>query len=456
MLATILLLIQCVLASGCENPSYLACAFNGIVKTFSKLSGEVMIANYGSVIDVVESLVINLKAESIPFRIKNHEMIDSETIFTVNESSIMTFNSMKKLNDFNKKVNLTNVYASPFKFFVHCENATFDEISRLNENDIEKRKDRKSGAYHGEIQNEMTEILQYQYFIIDEEISMSLATFVWYTPEKCSEPQLVEINSFDKETKKWKNSNFVMRKFENFHGCRLMFGVSKQGPASSYQIYDEDVVDYWGYQLKLIEGLSNSLNFRYSFNPFIHETNQFYFKNSSVDLMISQFMINTFQEKWFYSQPYMFLNHYIAVPPRENYSRFEKLILPFNHDTWTMIISSFFTSYATIIVLNCLNEKIKQHVLKSSFKPSFNIVAIFFGISQLTFPRQNVARFLVMLFLIYGVILCTVCDSEIFAFLERDLIKPGVQSIKEMIKKNFTLYFKQNIELYKGMDLKTR
>lgn len=437
-------------AADCEHPSYLVCAFNSIVKTFSQISGEVMITNYGSVVDVVESVVINLKEENVPFRIRNFDTSGDENIFTVNESSIMTFDSVKKLNFFNSKVSLTNSYANPFKFYVHCENATFDDISLLKANDILKRSERKG---IGEFQNEMTEILQFQYFIIDEASKMSLVTFVWYTPEKCSEPQLVEINSFDKETKKWENSNFVMKKFENFHGCRLIFGVPKQGPASSYQIVGTDNVDFWGYQLKLIEGMSSSLNFRYSFNPYMHETKEFYFKDSAVDLIITQFMINSFRDKWFYSQPYMFQNHYIAVPPGEKYTKYERLVTPFDSETWTMILSSFIAAYATIAVLNYLNEKIKHHVHGTKFEPSSNVFAVFFGVSQIPLPRRKFASFLVMLFIVYCIIIRNIWRTEIFAFLQNDSEKPGVKSIEEMVQKNFTLYLNQNAKLFKGLDL---
>lgn len=439
--------------SKCENPSYLTCALNDIVKTFTNISGEVTIANYGSEIDVVESLVINLKEESVPFRIRNYDMIDDQNMFKVDESSIMTFDSVKKLNIFNNKVNLTNIHASPFKFYVVCENATFDDISLLKENDIQQRSERKGG---GNIQNELTDILQFQYFIIDEEFGISLVTFVWYTAEKCSEPQLIEINRFDKKTKRWINRNFFIKKFVNFHGCQLMFGIPKQGSASSYQIQDKDTVDYWGYQLKFIEGMSNSLNFKYCFNPYFHETKEFYFKNSSVDLIITQFMTNSFRDKFFYSQPYRFLNHYVAVPPGESYTRYEKLFVPFDSDTWTVIVAAFFTAYATIIVLNYLNEKIKHYVSGSKFRPSVNIVAIIIGTSQITLPKRNFARFLVILFIVYCLIISTVWKTQIFSFLQHDFVKPGVRSIEEMIAKNFTLYLMQNVNLLKGMDLVTR
>lgn len=64
---------------------------------------------------------------------------------------------------------------------------------------------------------DFTEILRYQYFLIEEGNCWRILTFVWYTPESCDDLQLIEMNGFNKITNRWNSSNFEIKKFQTFY-----------------------------------------------------------------------------------------------------------------------------------------------------------------------------------------------------------------------------------------------
>lgn len=73
-------------------------------------------------------------------------------------------------------------------------------------------------------------IIEHEYFVVEEEETIRLLTFTWYTPEKCNEAQLVEVNSFDKSSRRWQHENFMIDKFSHFHGCQSILCSSEGCP----------------------------------------------------------------------------------------------------------------------------------------------------------------------------------------------------------------------------------
>lgn len=57
---------------------------------------------------------------------------------------------------------------------------------------------------------------------------------------KCFEDQLVEVNSFDRSTEKWKNENFKIDKASNFHGCKFNFVIVNSPPEVTHAVIDKE------------------------------------------------------------------------------------------------------------------------------------------------------------------------------------------------------------------------
>lgn len=92
----------------------------------------------------------------------------------------------------------------------------------------------------------------------------------------------------------------------------------------------------------------------------------------------------------------------------EPYSQIEKLIVPYDTESWIAIGITFLIGFLTILLLkNCKIER-QRFVFGSSVKtPAFNMIIAFFGQGQNIEPRGNFARYLLMMFILFCLIIRT-------------------------------------------------
>lgn len=81
----------------------------------------------------------------------------------------------------------------------------------------------------------------------------------------------------------------------------------------------------------------------------------------------------------------------------------------------------------------------------SIFLPSRNIS---FGFAQTILPGRNFARFILMLFILFNLIMRAAYQGKQFEFMGLEMRRPDVQSIDEMIEQNFTLHFLKSREIF--------
>ena len=446
-----------------KNISILSEAFEKIIDRFHEQNGQVDVTNFGLDTHIIDFLVIkNLKDKNMIFTLNQEEMSSSYKSYKQEGNGILFFDSIKSLQHFNDIVELTNIFPKSLQFYVFCENNSFSEIDSLREADILKREKRR-GSYTSP--NEMTDILQFQYFITEDEDVIKLLTFVWYTPENCNEPQLTEVNSFEKKTRRWKNCNFSLNKFENFRGCSLVFDFYRDLIFLNGNVITEaNDFNYFGYEIKLFEQLQNHLNFTSIVNPYQSGTDQYFKMNLSFDYKVLESCYNTYVEEnslsyaTFLTRPYTFSRNLMAVPPGEEYSGYEKLLMPFDKHTWSLIFAVFIIAFSAIFILTITSASMKQFVFGKNVKtPSLNVAMIFFGITIRNMPRKNFARFITLLFIIYSLIIRTAWQGKMFQFLQKNITKREIQSIHEMIEKNFTFYMNEGFTMwYNDSDLVKR
>lgn len=77
--------------------------------------------------------------------------------------------------------------------------------------------------------------------------------------------------------------------------------------------------------------------------------------------------------------------------------------------------------------------------------PTINLFQAFFGIGQLSLPTRNFARYLLMVFMLFCLIMRTAYQAKMFEFLQKEMRKPEVRSIDEMIENNFTFFCHENL-----------
>src|SRR5690349_12981924 len=119
--------------------------------------------------------------------------------------------------------------------------------------------------------------------------------------------------------------------------------------------------------------------------------------------------------------------------------------MPFDFFTWALIASTFVASFLAILILYFVKRSIRDFVIGSNVTtPSLNVVQIFFGISQVILPRRNFARYLTMLFIIFCLIIRTAWQGKMYEFMQKDVAKPEVQTVEEMIDKGYTFCMEED------------
>jgi hypothetical protein len=403
------------------DSSLLAIAFQRVVKAFSAVNGDkISIVTFGG---DSRSIVSSLKTLELPYQLSANLKGKPEHLKNkVQDSAVLTFESVAKLKTFNSNFKFTNIYPKSFLFLVHCRATNLAELSRMPD----------------------TEILQYEYFIVDIGKSIKLFTFSWYTEIKCNVPQLIEVNSFDKKALKWKNSNFVLEKLTNFYGCSFTVRMRSEGRA--FEGKNEN--SFTGYNYKILKDLSSQLNYKLEIiiTEYYHtsEASTYSREGKSFDMHVNHGCINRqdlITRTVAYLQPYMWNGHFLAVPPGKEYDNYEKLLLPFDVETWIMLCLTFLAAFTTVFIVSFMKPEVRSVVFgREDSTPFFNIAAILLGNNLANLPKKNFSRFLISTFILFCLVIRTCWQGKIFEFMQKDLRRPQVGSIDEMIEKNLTFY----------------
>jgi len=146
--------------------------------------------------------------------------------------------------------------------------------------------------------------------------------------------------------------------------------------------------------------------------------------------------------KIYRSKALTYKSYKFIIPPGELYSGWEKLVLPFDIPTWILVAITFAAGLLTIQVIYRFPMFVRNFVFgRDVSTPTLNIFIAFYGLGQFVLPGRNFARFLLMLFIIWCLIMRTAYQGVMFEFLTGDGRKPEVKSMEEMIERNFTLTF---------------
>lgn len=238
------------------------------------------------------------------------------------------------------------------------------------------------------------------------------------------------INSFNVSTRarKWTNEDFKFGKFnKKFHNCSV--------------IIDHAIIRV-SKQLTLT-GLLNS-----AFLKMFGDHHELIFKHAS--RAYDQPQIFIYNEKQYLnpkendplsnlhlSSPLSIIKVRFLVTRGLSYSPSEKMILPFDHHTWILIISSIVIGLVmTTFFAKNLGKQFSRLIFgQSNLEPTFNLVRIIFGIGMMRVPTGNFARFLVIIFLLYCIVIRTAYQGKLFEFMTADVRRSTPQTIEELFER---------------------
>lgn len=266
------------------------------------------------------------------------------------------------------------------------------------------------------------------------DVTIDLITGFRFSPGVCGYLRHKTINQFSNETLTWHNKTFFPEKYQNFHGCPLKVAfVAKTSTVTSRAIF---------------MFLAQKLNFqmvRVEVATFDSTTEKF---DTSESLTFQSILVYKF---YVFSSPLFSDYLTFSVPAGKPYSQLEKMFLTFDKNTWVAIGVVLAIAFLAVWIINFMPLHVQNFVYGRNVKTAMlNLADIFLNGGQNREPGRNFARYLLMMFITWTLIIRTCYQSELYRNLQLDLRKPRIRSIEELNEQNFTLIYEPNSELFLG------
>jgi len=319
---------------------------------------------------------------------------------------------------------LTNSYPKPL--LVYCPDMTAEELhSQVEKHSHEYPKGRN-----------------FKILIEHEDKFIDLWSIVHFTPNqsKCRKSQLLRTNRFLMHENRWQSNEFLTEPQHNFHGCELRVSIRQdEYPYSNFTENDNGTIETKGLYVEIVKATARSSNLTVYWNAVRarNNSNHKYIENVEDDVNFDLMLMH---------RPV--INDYIIyfkikflIPPGVLYSDAEKLFMPLKLEVWIATVATIFIALLVIQIINQLSKQVQNFVFgRNVTTPSLNIMIAFVGGSQTTLPRRNFARFLLMLFIFFSLIIRTCHQSKYFEYLQANFIKSEIQSAEELIEGNYSIY----------------
>ena len=411
------------LSSVFEAESHLKVAISSVIKAFSKSAPVVSFSS-----DAGDQDFLNLV--EIPLIIKNFNYankINNENFCIISVKCSQEFEVLRS----KLKPKLSG------KFLVMLKHGVFDEIENIF-------------RWFWSLQ-----VLKVIVMTQNQNSSVLLYTFDPFSSSSCQSTSPILVNEF----KNGKFRNEIETAFEfktaNYNGCEVRVATSNDSePYVFAKLLANGSYIFHGRDIELVQILSKSLNFRINFT-YVGEEGFLDVNGSSggqftmllqnrSDLIMADFWLVNHRLKFVDASVSYFTEKYaFMIPPGAAFTTAEKFIKPLDSTTWILLLVYFGFGFVVIFVFQKFwPKKAQKYVFGVGVKdPHLNLVIAIFGGSQTILPTLNFGRFLLMIFLLFCLIMRTLYCGSLFEFLRTKVYHKEVQSIEEIIEKDYKIYF---------------
>lgn len=284
----------------------------------------------------------------------------------------------------------------------------------------------------------------------DKNGSILVKTFLPFTKGTCNDTDPVMINEF-RDGKFVKDlKDFFPMKIQNLQKCPVNVAISNDSePYVIVKRLVNGITELTGENIKVINALAQSLNFTIVYT-FIGEEGYFHgngtakgplksLLDSKSDLSINNWWLKINRLKFFDATNFYLLDFVsFVIPSGEELSGFEKLIFPFEAHVWLLTMICFFIGFVVILIVRCHQKLVQFFVFGPIRSPYYNMMVTFVGGAQSVLPKTNFARFLLMVFLLYALVMRTLYQGAFYQLLRSNKHHKELQSIEEMVEKEYT------------------
>jgi len=281
-------------------------------------------------------------------------------------------------------------------------------------------------------------------FLVEKEKRfIDLISIVFFTSDqsKCHQSQQVRTNRFLINESRWLTNEFQTEPTRNFHGCRMKVALTKNNaPYFDYIEHDNGSLETKGLYVDIVKAASKTFNFSIM---------------NTIDAKLAHNRAAYYIDVNFDKSGYgsgkatdyiIYKNFLFLMPSGELYSDAAKLFMPLELEVWIATIVTILIALLTIQIVYRLSQRVQNFVFgRNVTTPSLNIMTAFVGGAQTTLPGRSFARFLLMLFIMFSLIIRTCHQSKLFTYLQADIIKKEIQTINELIEQNEILYIPKDL-----------
>jgi hypothetical protein len=289
--------------------------------------------------------------------------------------------------------------------------------------------------------------------IYEEESVVKLATFRPFQRKKCQNSDPIVFAVFNSDGKfNISIDQIYPDELKNFHGCELKMAVFDRCPAVCMKT-SLDVLN--GFDGKIVTTIQEALNFELNLDYLVgSEQWGNILPNGSVtgaigkvsrsecDFTAGNFLLRSSRANIMDSSDvYLSFPVVFAIPLGQKLTPFEKLLRPFELIVWIFMLVFIMIGLLVILIVEWKFKNQRNFIYGTGLRaPVVNMTVAILGGSLVKLPGRNFARFLLMMFLIFCFVQRNIYQGLLYIFLQTEGRHKEVQSLKEMIDKNFDFY----------------
>lgn len=300
-------------------------------------------------------------------------------------------------------------------------------------------------------------ILENQYGDIE------VKTYMPFNRNNCEDTSPTLINTY-------RNGRFIRdiknlwpRKFKNLHRCPVKVAKAIERRHNFTLRPSKKPYSLYYHCNKLMKTLSHHLNFKIN-HTFIGYEGYFLANGTAegplkalldgdADISSSQWWLKPSRLEFLDATiPFLSEQTVFVIPPGRDLTNFEKLTYAFTTTSWVFIIVCFLIGTFVILIVKRQQKQFQYFIFGTNVQtPITNLFAGFLGQNLSRLPKRNFARFLLMLFLLYSIVIRTLYQGSYFQLLHSNKKIEPVKSIDEMFQNGFKLYiFKGAVDMLKS------
>jgi len=372
----------------------------------------------------------------------------------LNYPSFLFFDSLLMFEFIEEAFDAIHHQNQPVMHFAFITNLTFNQF-----------KSSQIYEHYRQLPLRYSSVFFHTYFITNEADTLTLSTVEWFSAHGCNDPHLQKLNSFNKKSRQWNTKLVNYEKFLSYHNCELVMMLPTPLDddliyhTSGFAIPNSDYTDFkvFGISPVIFKIGAELHNYTPEYQPVYigphwmqivnnEPIEQILINDTAKDLDV-YFEISHLAEmdkRLQISKVVTNLNINLFVTPGDMYTPYEKFTLPFDIETWFLLFVTFVVTFVTILIINRLSKSTQSIVYGENVEtPVWNVIRIFFGISQTKLPNKKFSRFILMIFIYFCLIFRTCFQSKFFEFMTSEPRHPPPKTVEDLIKRNYTIYSTQ-------------